>query len=36
MESPLTSACHEAINDDERLVHQWRVTELLGALEDPG
>jgi hypothetical protein len=24
MKSPLTSACHEAINDDERLVHQWR------------
>jgi hypothetical protein len=30
MERPLTSARHEAIDDDERLVHQWRVTRLTG------
>jgi hypothetical protein len=24
-------ACHEAINDGEGLVHQWRVTQLTGA-----
>jgi hypothetical protein len=25
-----TSAYHEAINDDHRLVHKWRVTQLAG------
>jgi hypothetical protein len=28
--TPLTSACHQAINDDERPVHQWRVRQLTG------
>jgi hypothetical protein len=30
MERPLTSVGHEAIKDDERLVHEWRVTQLTG------
>lgn len=30
MERPLTSVGHEAIKDDERLVHAWPVTQLTG------
>jgi hypothetical protein len=30
MEPPLTSAGHEAIDHDDLLVHQWRVTRLTG------
>jgi hypothetical protein len=30
MEPPLTSAGREAIDHDDLLVHQWRVTRLTG------
>jgi len=28
MESRLTRACHEVIDQDDLLVHEWRVTRL--------
>jgi hypothetical protein len=31
---PLTSACHEAIDQEDLLAHEWRVTRLTG-LGDP-
>ena len=30
MQRSLTSACQQAINDDERLVHRWRVRQFTG------
>ena len=29
-------ACHQAINDGEDLVHQWRLTQLTGPRVRPG